>query len=672
MSSSKALILAAAVLILVFPVFSQTGIQSIYEQGRQAQDLGNYYRAIELYKTVLESNPSYLDPLQGAAECYFSLGEYDEALIYAEQARRYAMGNPELKNLSGRILLGLGRFEEAESMFRQVLQEEPYNINAQFGMAEREIAQGKMRNAAGRYREALRISPENRRALLSLVLLYDEIGNKDAAENYITQALYFYSDVAEVRWIAARHYAARGDDENAWEHANAAFSLNPEYLEAGILLARLAESRGELDFALEVLESQLNYHRESPMLWYQLGVVYSKSDMVDPAYHAFSTALAMRSGDDMIRIALENLLLENTPFGDPRRTKYAQYHFDLGEEFESRNLMEKAAREFRRGLQLDPYSITGRQRLSAYFERKEYLNRFREELLILQREGVDGTDLTDSLEILETDLEESLSRIWSVDQFSLPRQEYKLGVYLVPRVLMHQGGAEDLVKYMEDLFEGEQNLSISDTSHEIDGFAEAFKRARELDTDYFMIIEAEETERIFSLKIQFYLSETGGPLAEWQIFRTGNHRIPEALRKAVADLGSVLVPYGMLLERRFDTGLVDLGKMDGVKPGDEFIVVRSGAWELLKDGFGFSYGEDDVVGSFVVENTDDLICTGTLKNTGFFDMINQGDMLFPVPAEQEADAPGADPDEIPEELPAKELRPNVPPDIYDTLLRLSD
>ncbi len=190
---------------LLHPVWSQADVQELYRRGAAAQDQGDYYTALELYRTALEANPSYLEPLQGTASCYFALGEYDEALNYVDLARRYARENLDLINLEGRILLGLGRFDEAQERFGYVLQREPHNVHAQFGMAEREIAGGKIQNAAARFREALRISPENRRALLSLVLLYDEIGNADAAENYISQALYFYSNVAQVRWIAGRH-----------------------------------------------------------------------------------------------------------------------------------------------------------------------------------------------------------------------------------------------------------------------------------------------------------------------------------------------------------------------------------------------------------------------------------------------------------------------------------
>ena len=666
-------------IVLIFvclgsPLSGQAEVQDLYRRGASAQERGDFYTALELYRTALDANPSYLEPLQGTASCYFALGEYDEALNYIESARRYASENLELINLEGRILLGLGRFDEAQDRFAYVLQREPNNVHAQFGMAEREIADGKIQNAASRFREALRISPENRRALLSLVLLYDEIGNAAAAENYITQALYFYSNVAQVRWIASRHYRSQGEFPIAWEHARAAHELDPEFLDAGLLFSELSREKGESELALSVLESLLKYHRDSSLLWYQLGMAYRWLGRRDASLHAFSTALTMRSGNDAVRIALENTLLEATELEDERRKRYADYHVELAAEYESRNMIVKASQEYRRGLQINPYSETARLGLSEIWQRNGFVGQYQEELLLLQKEGYTSTSLTDDLEMIAPLLESSVSRRWKVEQFNIPRQEYKIGLFFLPESTFHPGIEEDLLAYMRDLVQGEESLSISVTREKVTGFAEAFRLARQYRTDYFLILGLNESERIITLQNRFYLSETGSLLSEWTVFRTGNHRLPEAFRRTVSDINSRLLPYGTLLERRFNQGLVDLGKVDGVKPEDRFIIVRAGGWRFPKDGFGFSYDESDVVGEFIVTAVDDLVCEGLVERRGFFDMVNQGDMLFQF-------IPDAQPEALPEEevkdkgkseVVSPEPLPLMPPDIYGIFLKLSD
>ncbi len=422
-----------------------------------------------------------------------------------------------------------------------------------------------------------------------------------------------------------------------------------------------------------MLESLLLHHRDSSLLWYQLGMAYRHLGRIDPALHAFSTALTMRSGDDAVRIALENSLLEATDLEDERRRRYADYHIELAAEYETRNMVLKASQEYRRGLQINPYSERARLGLSEIWQRSGFWGQYQEELLLLKKEGNISTSLNDDLEMIEPLMDDSVSRRWRVEQFNLPRQEYKLGLFFLPQSTFHPGIEEDLMAYMRDLIQGEENLSISVTRERVTGFAEAFRLSRQHKTDYFLILGLHESERIITLENRFFLSETGSLLSDWTVFRTGNHRIPEAFRRTVSDISTRLIPYGSLLERRFNQGLVDLGKVDRIKPDDRFVIVRAGGWSFPKTGFGFSYEPEEVVGEFIVTAVDDLVCEGLVEKSGFFDMVNQGDMLFPLTPEE-------DPDSLPvevnekegnEEIPAAPL-PLMPPDIYGIFLKLTD
>ena len=172
---------------------------ALYKEGRDAVEAERYYLAVELFKSALELNESYLEPLVGLADSYFALSEYDEALDYILRARALDRGNADLVNLEGRIRLGLGQFEEAKLIFGRVLETQPNSIDAQFGLAELEIAFGKTANAAALYETALRISPYNRRALLSLVLVFDEMGNYEISEQYLEQVLDYHPENAQGR-----------------------------------------------------------------------------------------------------------------------------------------------------------------------------------------------------------------------------------------------------------------------------------------------------------------------------------------------------------------------------------------------------------------------------------------------------------------------------------------
>ena len=143
--------------------FSENTIDavSLYLQARDEQFSESFYRAIELYKTALKLNPNYVEPMKGLAECFYEINELDEALKYAQQAKQFDKSDMHIYNLLGMIYIGLLEFKLARDQFKYVLSVKPNNIEAQFGLAELDIADGKKREAAAKYLDTLRISPNN-------------------------------------------------------------------------------------------------------------------------------------------------------------------------------------------------------------------------------------------------------------------------------------------------------------------------------------------------------------------------------------------------------------------------------------------------------------------------------------------------------------------------------
>lgn len=97
-------------------------------------------RAIEMYQSALKENPSYNLVYQGLAECFYALDEYDQALSFVESARKYKKDDPDLQNLHGFILVGLGKIDAAKTLFNGVLKKYPNNPEARFGLAEIEVS----------------------------------------------------------------------------------------------------------------------------------------------------------------------------------------------------------------------------------------------------------------------------------------------------------------------------------------------------------------------------------------------------------------------------------------------------------------------------------------------------------------------------------------------------
>jgi hypothetical protein len=146
------------------------------------------------------------------------------------------------------------------------------------------------------------------------------------------------------------------------------------------------------------------------------------------------------------------------------------------------------------------------------------------------------------------------------------------------------------------------------------------------------MLELEESERSFTLTMEQYLSGTGKRIATYRTFRTGNDRVLEAATLLTGRIHDALPPWGRLVSRRFDLGIVDLGSMDGLKKDDKLIIVKKGRVRLSSSEVGLSVDEADIVGDFQAGRLDERIAEGTLSKRSFFDLANPGDELVFQPA----------------------------------------
>ena len=163
-------------------VFAQTkSALSFYESGIQKQNIEDYYGASEDFQQALQANPAYGDAWFHLSQVTYSTGDYSLALTYLESADKYAKNRNDIQNLKGLILIALGRLDDARTVFNDVLKKYPNDIEARFGLAELDLFTGSFIGAKNQYEDALKRQKDNRKALLSLALISDELGNQNNA-----------------------------------------------------------------------------------------------------------------------------------------------------------------------------------------------------------------------------------------------------------------------------------------------------------------------------------------------------------------------------------------------------------------------------------------------------------------------------------------------------------
>ena len=635
-----ALITAGLLLILLFPVVSLSAQQNpaieLYREGERLLAGGRLYEAIDHFKESLVYNSEYVKPLHGLAEAYFKLEEYEQALIYIKQARKFARSDLNIAALEGRIYTGLGRYEEAEALFKQLLIQQPYNQEAVFGLAELHVAMGNIENALNNYRAALESDPYSRRGLLSAALLYAAKNNYQAAGELIQTAVDTYPEDPVVHAIGAEYYLKSGLDEKAESHAWQAIALDPENEDALAVLITLLFRQERFAEAVDAVDRSIGLDRRNPLLWYLRGTAYWELGRKENALDSFYTALDLRPSDEISRIGLEEFLLQEYLPESEVRSRAAEVRFDRGSAYERDNRVELARQEYRRGLMLHPYSREGRVLYANTYKRSGNIGKYLSILEVLEIDNNTTQDIRDEIEIYRNLRRDSIADEWGVNQFAIERFRYRFALFTLnfDSSLIHLNAEERLSSYMQGLLQGFENIDLVE-NRSVRNFGEAFREARSEDADFFLLITYRETERSFQVISEVYNAHTGSLVDTFRSIRTGNNRVTQSLVRIADGLAETLPVRGSIYRRRGNEILVDIGEFQNISDGDILLVIRDEHLSLVNNSFKLEYDEENLLGEVEINGVDDLLARGEVRPYHFFDLINPGDTVFSKPEETE-------------------------------------
>ncbi|MBN1696128.1 MAG: tetratricopeptide repeat protein [Spirochaetales bacterium] len=646
------------VCVPVSPCCAKNKAVSLYEQGRIAQIQEAFYRAIELYKASLDINPDYVAPIKGLAECYYYLGEYQEALRYTGDAKKYDKTDLELYNLEGMIYTGLKEFDRARERFEYVLGKEPNNIEARFGLAEIDIANGKTREAAKRYLETLSFSPRNKVALLHLAALYEEMGEEDTALAYLELAVKYHSNEPDVHYIMGKHYLEFFNDKRAEYHLKTAIALKSGYNEAKQLLAIVYFKRNSLQEAIMLMRQTLASEDQDELHFarYCLGLFYAESGMYEEAINNYAAALGIRYDDEISRMAAEHYAFRHLGIQNTMRKNLARYHYNEGKLLEEKSYLTSALVEYRRSLRLDYDWETARYAYARIYKKMGFPIKYLMELKVLKDDyKTKNREVLDEYDLHLMNLYDSVSYRWLpelraitggigisgeedtktlFDQYAVKQNSFSFALYTIPHKnrLIHPYGDRVMLGYLKDQLIRFRVVEVKNDGEAIDSFEAAFRGANELKSDFFIIVAFTERERSIEIVFTIYLTRIGSKLNEYNVYKTGNKRIQQALFAAADTIESSLPLNGTLLARKFNKGIIDLGTYHGIKKDDTLIIVKKGTLRLDHKDMVLVYTDDDVVGSFRVTATDEVISEGTIEKKGFFDFVNPEDAVIAEPA----------------------------------------
>lgn len=656
--AKRILVLVVSLFIIVhlpFGLGAETAREYL-DQGQKSFDRGEYYQAIEILKKSLKINPDFIDAEFLLSWCYYQIGECEEALAHIQSAQKLDKNRFDLKNLEGNILICLGDLQKAREIFEIVLKNEPNNIESRFGLAELEITESQKYKAQAQLKEALKIAPQSKKALLKLAEINLQTGNHKQALQFIELALKYHFDDPEVHYVQALYYIDEKRPDRAIHFLQVALSINENYYKARELLAKLYFEKGEGKLAIQTVEKNFLSQKTDDLYsaYYLSGMFKKALDDFSGALDDFARALRVKYDDEVSRIFTETIAIAQLQPDDDLRKNLANFHKDEARLLMDKDYLSLALLENRRALMLNPGLLDARIAHAEIFRILGYKFKYFFMLAVLkQNYSETPAEVTDNLALNTKDVLSSLSYKWRdslkqlqpstplikvndesfFDPYSVLRSQFSLQLFTArdQNTLFHYGAEEVLLKYIQDIFSRHDQFDIR-KSAVVDNQEDVFSESRKNKSDYFLVFRINEEERSFSLIADLYLSATGRLIQSFDSFRTGNWRIRNGTDTLVNKIIKTFPLKGMLLARSFNRALANLGLRDNVRENDVFLIIKKNKLMPNKSELGFDYAPDTVVGELLIQRVDETLSEGKIQKYGFFDFINPYDELVLKPA----------------------------------------
>ena len=638
-------------LVLVSTLGAQTALES-YRSAQSSFQRGDYWVAIDAYRDALKANPRYFEALQGLAEAFFALGEYDEASKQVTSALKLGQLNPGVNVLYGRILLGQMKYEEALAQFQAVQAREPKNQAAQFGLAEYQVMKGRLEQASVLFEALRREDPTNLRALLSLLYVASARGDRVGFDRVFSDAVRFHSSDPKVHFASAEEMYRRQDRVQARAALDQFLALSEKTdLRGWLLQARLLLDEGRNVEAVQVLDSRVIQGTQdggkNPTAWYLRALALGRLNRGVEASEAYRMALGFDPANESFSLAYETWLLRKTAPEDTLRQSQSKVHLLRAEELLSKNFQALALDEFRRALRLDPYSVKARLGRADIWKRQGFRTSALEELeaVAAQNPSYKTVSFLDDLEILRSLYQKSQAAQWGLSLADLDSlnsagtsrvyRPYGVGVFYDPdaSVTSEYGAVQAYAEVFADEWDSLRWLQLVSSSDDrraqpARGFNDAFLQARQAGMEYFALVVYREGMRDFATQVNLYLGRTGRLIQSFSVYKKGTLPVTLGLREAAQTAAAAFPLRGSILKRQGAEVLVNLGKRDGVATDQKFSVIRDAAAQPTGDATWFVWNPTDGFGTWTAAISDDWTTVGKLERTGFFDTVAVGDEVL--------------------------------------------
>jgi len=281
-----------------------------------------------------------------------------------------------------------GRLQEAEALYRQVLDAEPEHAQAMQLLGWAVFQSGRAQEALEVIRRAIAIDQNRAESHYSLGAILAELKRHAEAAQAYQRALQQRPDFPEAAYNLAAVLHAMGDSQGAIAAYEQTLRLRPSWAEAHNNLANILQQQGRLDEAEAAFRQAVALQPHFAQAWYNLGNALRQRGRRSQAIDAFHQALAAQPSYPEAYNNLGNTLNDDGQLGQATvayrqalalRPVYPEVYRNLAKVLFNQDRVEDAISLCRQGLRLCPDEPELHATLSILLlQRGEYPEAWRE------------------------------------------------------------------------------------------------------------------------------------------------------------------------------------------------------------------------------------------------------------------------------------------------------
>ena len=236
-------------------------------------------------------------------------------------------------------LINQGKLQEAEAIYRELIEEGTNNYIVFYNLAKLCRMQGKFNELINLLRQALELKPNYPEAHNNLGVSLQEQGDLTAAIDSYKSALQLNPNYPDAHLNLGNAFQQQGDLTAAIDSYNSALQLNPNHPDAHLNLGNALRDQGDLTAAIDSYNSALQLNPNHPEAHNNLGVALQEQDDLTAAIDSYNSALQLNPN-------------------------HPDAHNNLGTAFQQQGDLTAAIDSYNSALQLNPNHPEANQNLS--------------------------------------------------------------------------------------------------------------------------------------------------------------------------------------------------------------------------------------------------------------------------------------------------------------------